>query len=86
MIHLKGYACFWFTYENFVCIPRVCVQVVERSGYGADKFEMERNTDGTGALRVVKPLDYEEQNKNNPIRFKIEVKDTVSMFDAFFIG
>lgn len=51
---------------------------MERSGYGADKFRMERNPDGTGALRVVKPLDFEEQNKNNPMRFKIEVKDTVS--------
>lgn len=59
---------------------------MERSGYGADKFKMERNADGTGALRVVKPLDYEEQNKNNPIRFKIEVKDTVSTFDVFLIG
>lgn len=59
---------------------------MERSGYGADKFKMERNADGTGALRVVKPLDYEEQNKNNPIRFKIEVKDTVSNFHVFLIG
>lgn len=59
---------------------------MERSGYGADKFKMERNADGTGALRVMKPLDYEEQNKNNPIRFKIEVKDTVSTVDEFLIG
>lgn len=83
MIHLKSYARFLFNYENCVYIPGVCVQVVERSGYGADKFEMERNTDGTGALRVVKPLDYEEQNKNSPIRFKIEVKDTVSTLMHF---
>ncbi|KAG8270110.1 beta-catenin binding [Homalodisca vitripennis] len=52
-------------------------KVVEGSGNGADKFDMVRNPDGTGSLRVVKPLDYEEQTRNNPIRFKIQVKDTV---------
>ncbi|XP_054281690.1 neural-cadherin-like [Macrosteles quadrilineatus] len=51
-------------------------RVVDGSGPGADKFNMSRNPDGTGALRVVRPLDYEDQGRHAPLRFRIQVKDT----------
>lgn len=53
-------------------------QVVEGSGYGTDKFSMVRNPDGTGSLRVVRPLDYEDLRQRSGFRFKIQVNDQVN--------
>jgi hypothetical protein len=53
-------------------------QVIENSGYGADKFTMVRNGDGTGSLKIVQPLDYEDQLQSNGFRFRIQVNDKVS--------
>lgn len=52
-------------------------QVVKGSGVGSEKFSMVRNPDGTGGLKVIQPLDYEETRV--PFRFKVQVKDTVSI-------
>nr|XP_034190810.1 neural-cadherin isoform X1 [Osmia lignaria] len=50
-------------------------KVIESSGYGADKFTMVRNNDGTGSLKIVQPLDYEDQMQSNGFRFRIQVND-----------
>lgn len=55
----------------------ICSQVIENSGYGADKFTMVRNNDGTGSLKIVQPLDYEDQLQSNGFRFRIQVNDKV---------
>lgn len=51
------------------------MQVIENSGYGADKFTMVRNNDGTGSLKIVQPLDYEDLLQSNGFRFRIQVND-----------
>lgn len=56
----------------------VAFQVIENSGYGADKFTMVRNNDGTGSLKIVQALDYEDQLQSNGFRFRIQVNDKVS--------
>ena len=43
---------------------------------------MVRNNDGTGSLKIVQPLDYEDQLQSNGFRFRIQVNDKVS---AIFI-
>ncbi|KAK9710914.1 Laminin G domain [Popillia japonica] len=50
-------------------------KVIENSGYGADKFTMVRNNDGTGSLKIVQPLDYEDLLQSNGFRFRIQVND-----------
>ncbi|XP_068904350.1 neural-cadherin isoform X4 [Tenebrio molitor] len=50
-------------------------KVLENSGYGADKFTMVRNNDGTGSLKIVQPLDYEDLLQSNGFRFRIQVND-----------
>lgn len=55
----------------------IVIQVIENSGYGADKFTMVRNNDGTGSLKIVQPLDYEDQLQSNGFRFRIQVNDKV---------
>nr|CAD7587463.1 unnamed protein product [Timema genevievae] len=50
-------------------------KVIENSGYGADKFTMVRNNDGTGSLKIVQPLDYEDTLQSNGFRFRIQVND-----------
>ncbi|XP_054289195.1 neural-cadherin-like [Macrosteles quadrilineatus] len=50
-------------------------QVVEGSGPGTDRFTMVRNADGTGSLKVVKPLDFEDPLQSQGFRFKIQVND-----------
>lgn len=51
--------------------------MIESSGYGADKFTMVRNNDGTGSLKIVQSLDYEDQLQSNGFRFRIQVNDKV---------
>nr|CAD7400327.1 unnamed protein product [Timema poppensis] len=50
-------------------------KVIEDSGFGADKFAMVRNNDGTGSLKIVKPLDYEDPLQSSGFRFRIQVND-----------
>ncbi|XP_066147632.1 neural-cadherin isoform X5 [Euwallacea fornicatus] len=50
-------------------------KVIENSGYGADKFTMVRNNDGTGSLKIVQPLDFEDLLQSNGFRFRIQVND-----------
>ncbi|XP_043276745.1 neural-cadherin isoform X3 [Venturia canescens] len=50
-------------------------KVLENSGYGADKFTMVRNNDGTGSLKIVQALDFEDQLQCNGFRFRIQVND-----------
>ena len=51
----------------------VTPQVLEDTGYGADKFTMVRNSDDTGSLKIVQPLDYENMNDRNGFSFTIQV-------------
>ena len=39
---------------------------------------MVRNSDGTGSLKVVQPLDYEDKLQRNGFRFMIQVNDKVT--------
>jgi hypothetical protein len=57
-------------------------KIIESSGYGADKFSMIKNTDGTGSLKVVQPLDYEDPMQMNGFRFRIQVKDDEKINDT----
>ncbi|XP_063984429.1 neural-cadherin isoform X1 [Diachasmimorpha longicaudata] len=50
-------------------------KVLDNSGFGADKFTMVRNNDGTGSLKIVQPLDFEDQLQSNGFRFRIQVND-----------
>jgi hypothetical protein len=56
-------------------------KIIESSGYGADKFAMVKNTDGTGSLKVVQPLDFEDPMQMNGFRFRIQVKDDEKISD-----
>ncbi|KAK7066552.1 Cadherin [Halocaridina rubra] len=49
--------------------------VVKSSGFGADKFTMVTNVNGTGSLLVAKPLDYEDPNQAGGFKFQIQVSD-----------
>ena len=57
-------------------------KVIEPSGFGADKFTMVRNSDGTGSLKIVQPLDYEDPMQRSGFRFKIQVNDKGEDNDA----
>ena len=57
-------------------------KVIESSGFGADKFTMVRNNDGTGSLKIVQPLDYEDPMQRSGFRFKIQVNDKGEDNDA----
>ncbi|TDG42601.1 hypothetical protein AWZ03_010975 [Drosophila navojoa] len=50
-------------------------KVVPNSGFGADKFAMVRNADGTGSLKIIQPLDYEDPLQSSGFRFRIQVND-----------
>lgn len=40
---------------------------------------MVRNNDGTGSLKIVQQLDYEDAMQSNGFRFRIQVNDKVSI-------
>lgn len=44
-------------------------------GYGSDKFTMVTNADGTGSLKIAKPLDYEDPAQKLGFNITIEVND-----------
>lgn len=50
-------------------------KVVPNSGFGSDKFAMVRNADGTGSLKIIQPLDYEDPLQSSGFRFRIQVND-----------
>lgn len=56
-------------------------KVVENSGFGADKFEMIMNPDGSGSLKIVSPLDFEDTMQSNGFRFRIQVNDKLDSND-----
>lgn len=45
------------------------------SGHGADKFTMVTNADGTGSLKIAKPLDFEDPEQKYGFNITIEVND-----------
>lgn len=57
-------------------------KIIENSGYGADKFKMIKNSDGTGSLKVVQPLDFEDPMQMNGFRFRIQVIDSAGINDS----
>lgn len=74
----------YFIFKLFNRIILICNhQVIENSGYGADKFTMVRNNDGTGSLKIVQSLDYEDILQSNGFRFKIQVNDKVHRHSPF---
>ncbi len=46
---------------------------------------MVRNNDGTGSLKIVQPLDFEDQLQSNGFRFRIQVNDKVGINLVKFI-
>ncbi|CAG0882382.1 unnamed protein product, partial [Cyprideis torosa] len=48
---------------------------VLEGGFGADKFTMVRNSDGTGSLKIVQPLDFEDPQQRQGFHFNISVND-----------
>ncbi|XP_022246295.1 neural-cadherin-like [Limulus polyphemus] len=48
---------------------------VLQSAYGSDKFTMLTNPDGTGSLKITKPLDYEDPNQRFGFNITIQVSD-----------
>lgn len=44
-------------------------------GYGSDKFTMVTNTDGTGSLKIAKPLDFEDPDQKYGFNITIQVND-----------
>lgn len=44
-------------------------------GPGSDKFTMVTNADGTGALKIAKPLDYEDPEQKHGFNITIQVHD-----------
>ncbi|XP_074602495.1 neural cadherin isoform X1 [Brevipalpus obovatus] len=48
---------------------------VEDNQFGADKFTMVTNSDGTGSLKVAKPLDYEDPRQRYGFNITITVSD-----------
>lgn len=52
---------------------RFSYRVVE--GYGFDKFTMVTNSDGTGSLKIAKPLDFEDIHQKYGFNITIEVND-----------
>jgi hypothetical protein len=57
-------------------------KIIASSGYGADKFAMTKNPDGTGSLKVIHQLDYEDPMQMNGFRFRIQVKDDEKINDT----
>ena len=51
-------------------------KVIETSGYGSEKFAMTTNPDGSGSLKIIEPLDYEDPKQRDGFRFQIQVSDT----------
>ncbi|XP_064117207.1 neural-cadherin-like isoform X1 [Macrobrachium nipponense] len=49
--------------------------VVESSGFGAEKFAMISNKNGTGSLVIIQPLDFEDPKQRDGFRFQIQVND-----------
>lgn len=55
---------------------RFSYKVLENSpNTGADKFTMVTNSDGTGSLKVAKPLDYEDPLQRWGFNITIQVSD-----------
>ncbi|KAG1685476.1 Neural-cadherin [Nymphon striatum] len=53
---------------------RFSYKVVNKS-VGADRFTMVTNSDGTGSLKVAKPLDFEDRNQMYGFNITIQVSD-----------
>ena len=60
--------------------------VIESSGFGTDKFTMVRNNDGTGLLKVVQPLGYEDKLLCKGFRFVIQVNDKGEDNDKYHVA
>lgn len=54
-------------------VNRFSYKVID--GYGADKFTMVTNADGTGSLKIAKPLDFENPEQKYGFNITIQVND-----------
>ena len=52
---------------------------------GADKFTMVTNSDGTGSLKVAKPLDFEDTQQRNGFNITIQVSDIGDSHDSYHV-
>lgn len=59
--------------------------IVESSGFGADKFTILKNDDGSASIRIKKPLDFEDPLQKFGFRFKISVSDQRANVDKNYI-
>ncbi|KFM57364.1 Neural-cadherin, partial [Stegodyphus mimosarum] len=60
--------------EDLLETNRFSYKVIN-STFGADKFTMVTNSDGTGSLKVAKPLDYEDPMQRYGFNITIQVSD-----------
>lgn len=55
------------------------------NAYGADKFTMVTNSDGTGSLKVAKPLDYEDLQQRFGFNITIQVSDSGESSESYHV-
>lgn len=55
---------------------------VLQDSYGAEKFTMLTNSDGTGSLKIAKPLDYEDPQQKDGFNITIQVHDGGELLDV----
>lgn len=58
---------------------------VINSTFGADKFTMVTNSDGTGSLKVAKALDFEDPQQRHGFNITIQVSDIGDSHDAYHV-
>lgn len=63
---------------------RFSYRVLENS-VGADKFTMVTNSDGTGSLKVAKPLDYEDYQQRYGFNITIQVSDSGESSESYHV-
>ncbi|KPL94053.1 neural-cadherin-like protein [Sarcoptes scabiei] len=63
---------------------RFSYRVLENS-FGADKFTMVTNSDGTGSLKVAKPLDYEDLQQRYGFNITIQVSDSGENSESYHV-
>lgn len=60
--------------EDLLETNRFSYKVINTT-FGADKFTMVTNSDGTGSLKIAKPLDYEDPQQRYGFNITIQVSD-----------
>ncbi|KAG9510290.1 Neural-cadherin [Fragariocoptes setiger] len=61
--------------EDLLETNRFSYKVLDNGDFGSDKFTMVTNSDGTGSLKVAKPLDFEDLQQRYGFNITISVND-----------